>query len=82
MTRTLPAIIPPGTWPRRMSPQLAAGYCGERSVQTFLKACKKGEYPPPQVNKGRRKIWLKDDLDRSIGREHDPAAARDVALDL
>jgi hypothetical protein len=26
---TRPAIIPAGTWPRRMGVELAAGYCGE-----------------------------------------------------
>jgi hypothetical protein len=34
MTRR--AVIPAGSWPRRMCAQLAAGYCGEPSVEAFL----------------------------------------------
>src|SRR6266576_2969388 len=33
---TRPAIIPAGSWPRRMSAGLAAGYCGEESVEAFI----------------------------------------------
>src|SRR5262249_761066 len=30
-----PAIIPAGSWPRRMPAELAAGYCGEPTVEAF-----------------------------------------------
>jgi hypothetical protein len=30
-----PSIIPAGSWPRRMSAPVAAGYCGEESVEAF-----------------------------------------------
>lgn len=76
-----PSAIPPGSWPVRMSAELAAGYCGESTVKAFLRRWKSGEYPPPTVNDGRRKLWLRDDLDQAIlpaGR----AAERDVAEDL
>jgi len=32
-----PAAIPNGAWPRRMAVDLAAGYCGERTIEDFLK---------------------------------------------
>jgi hypothetical protein len=28
---TKPSIVPPGCWPRRMTAEVAAGYCGEPS---------------------------------------------------
>lgn len=63
---TRPAAIPAGSWPRRMGAAYAAGYCGEPSVEAFLKRVGP-EYPLPRVNDGRRKLWLRDDLDRAIG---------------
>jgi hypothetical protein len=65
---TKPSIIPPGCWPRRMTAELAAGYCGEPSVDAFLGRVGK-EYPHPRVNEGRRRLWLRDDLDRAIAPE-------------
>lgn len=61
-----PAVIPVGSWPRRMPASLAAGYCGEPSIEAFLERVG-SEYPAPRVNEGRRKLWLRDDLDRAIG---------------
>jgi len=52
----------------------AAGYVGERSVETFLSRVG-SEYPQPRVNEGRRKLWLRDDLDAVIG-------VRDFDLDV
>lgn len=67
---TKPAVIPPGCWPARMPPEIAAGYVGERSAETFLRLVGK-EYPLPTVDKGtgkgRRRLWLKEDLDRALG---------------
>lgn len=80
-SRQRPAVIPAGSWPARMAADLAAGYCGEPSVEAFMRGWRRGEYPPPRVNEGRRKLWLKIDLDRAIlpdGR----AVERDVAEDL
>ena len=74
------AVIPSGSWPRRMSAELAAGYCGEKSVEAFLARVGK-EYPKPRVSEGRRQLWLRDDLDQAIL----PDALRqdrDVAEDL
>lgn len=59
------ALIPPGSWPRRMCADLAAGYCGEPTVDAFLKRVGR-EYPQPRVNEGRRRLWLRDDLDSAI----------------
>lgn len=67
---TKPAVIPVGAWPARMPPELAAGYVGESSAEAFL-ARVGVEYPPPVVDdgrgKGRRRLWLKKDLDRHLG---------------
>ena len=59
------ASIPHGSWPRRMRADLAAGYCGETTVEGFLKRIGK-EYPVPRVVEGRRRLWLIDDLDAAI----------------
>lgn len=75
-----PPTIPNGAWPRRMSAEMAAGYCGEASVKAFISRVGT-EYPQPRVNDGRRRLWLRDDLDEAILPEelrHD----RDVAEDL
>lgn len=65
-----PAVIPAGCWPARMPPEIAAGYVGERSANAFLRLVGK-EYPLPAVDKGtgkgRRRLWLKEDLDRALG---------------
>lgn len=65
-----PAVIPAGCWPVRMPPEVAAGYVGERTADAFLRLVGK-EYPHPVVDegsgKGRRRLWLKMDLDRSLG---------------
>lgn len=60
-----PAIIPPGSWPRRMGVELAAAYCGESTVDDFVKRVGR-DYPLPRVSDGRRRLWLKDDLDAAI----------------
>jgi hypothetical protein len=75
-----PAIIPPGSWPRRMGAELAAGYCGEPTVEAFLARVGR-EYPQPRINEGRRRLWLRDDLDASI-LPPELTAVADVAGDL
>jgi hypothetical protein len=76
---TRPPVIPFGCWPRRMSAEVAAGYCGEPSVETFIRRVGK-DYPHPRVREGRRQLWLRDDLDRAI--LPPDMADRDVAEDL
>jgi hypothetical protein len=51
--------------PRRMPAELAAGYCGETTVDDFLKRVGK-DYPQPRVAEGRRRLWLMDNLDAAI----------------
>ena len=75
-----PAIIPAGSWPRRMPAELAAGYCGEPTVEAFLKRVG-SEYPQPRIIEGRRRLWLRDDLDQAI-LPPDLRRVRDVAEDL
>jgi hypothetical protein len=48
-----------------MSVELAAAYCGESSLGAFIKRVGT-EYPLPRVCEGRRRLWLKDDLDAAI----------------
>ena len=60
-----PALIPNGAWPRRMGAELAAGYCGEPTAEAFIARVGR-EYPQPRVSEGRRRLWLRDDLDRAI----------------
>src|SRR5215510_16557706 len=74
------AIIPAGSWPRRMPAEIAAGYCGERTVEAFLKRVG-SEYPQPRISEGRRRLWLRDDLDQAI-LPFDLQSVRDVAEDL
>ena len=45
--------------------ELAAAYCGESTVDAFIKRVGR-EYPLPRVCDGRRRLWLKDDLDAAI----------------
>lgn len=79
MTRSCrPSAIPIGSWPRRMPADLAAGYVGEPTIEGFLKRVGK-DYPCPRVSEGRRRLWLKDDLDRAILPSAYPA---DAAEDL
>jgi hypothetical protein len=75
-----PPNIPHGSWPRRMRAEMAAAYCGEPSVEAFISRVGT-EYPQPRVNDGRRRLWLRDDLDQAILPE-ELRRDRDVAEDL
>lgn len=48
-----------------MSAELAAAYCGEATVEDFLRRVG-SEYPRPRIDEGGRRLWLRDDLDRAI----------------
>jgi hypothetical protein len=78
MNRT--PIIPAGSWPRRMPAPMAAGYCGEPTVEAFM-ARVGTEYPQPRIKEGRRQLWLKDDLDKAI-LPPDLTSAPDAAEEL
>jgi hypothetical protein len=58
----------------------AATYCGEPNAEAFLKRVG-SEYPAPRISQGRRRLWLKDDLDRAI-LPPDMVAPTDLAEDL
>jgi hypothetical protein len=75
-----PAIIPAGSWPRRMSVEIAAAYCGELTAEAFMSRVGK-EYPQPRVSEGRRRLWLRDDLDQAI-LPSELTGITDVAEDL
>ncbi|WP_245445857.1 hypothetical protein [Metarhizobium album] len=50
-----------------MMAELAAGYCGEKTVEDFLSRVGT-TYPSPRiVENSRRKFWYRDDLDRAMG---------------
>jgi hypothetical protein len=59
-----PPIIPPGSWPRRMSAAVAAGYCGEDSVEAFIKWAGT-QYAQPRIEDGWR-LWFRGDLDQAM----------------
>jgi hypothetical protein len=63
-----------------MCAELAAGYCGEASADAFIARVGK-EYPQPRMHDGRRRLWLRDDLDKAI-LPAELADDRDVAEDL
>ena len=63
-----------------MPAELAAAYCGETSIDAFLRRVG-SEYPLPRVNEGRRRLWLRDDLDQAILPE-DLRHTHDAAEDL
>jgi hypothetical protein len=63
-----------------MCAAVAAGYCGEDSIEAFMKRVGT-EYPQPRVNDGRRKLWLRDDLDQAI-LPPELTGVRDLAEDL
>jgi hypothetical protein len=73
-------VVIVGTWPRRMPAEIAAAYVGEFDAKTFLKRVG-SEYPHPRVNEGRRRLWLRDDLDQAI-LPPELNAPRDLAEDL
>jgi hypothetical protein len=73
-------IVLVGCWPRRMSAELAAAYCGEVTASAFLKRVG-SEYPYPRVTEGRRRLWLRDDLDQAI-LPPELSTPRDLAEDL
>lgn len=57
---------PYGAWPRRMTADYAAAYCGELRTADFIRRVG-SEYPKPRLNDGERVMWLRDDLDKAIG---------------
>ncbi|SFV32204.1 hypothetical protein SAMN05216456_1569 [Devosia crocina] len=61
-----------------MNAAYAAGYVGEPSVEAFLDRVG-SEYPQPRVNEGRRRLWLRDDLDRAIGATDEETGYQDAA---
>jgi hypothetical protein len=59
---------------------MAAAYCGETTVEGFLKRVGT-EYPQPRISEGQRRLWLRDDLDKTM-LPPELAPVRDVAEDL
>jgi hypothetical protein len=61
-----------------MPSDLAAGYCGEKTVEAFL-ARVGSEYPHPSVSEGRRQLWLRRDLDQAMGLWSEERVLEDAA---
>lgn len=60
------AIVPPGSWPPRMTAEMAAGCVSEKHVEDFLERMGT-TYPEPRVlESARRKFWYREDLDRAM----------------
>jgi hypothetical protein len=76
------AVIPAGVWPPCMPVEIAAGYCGERTAEAFLRGVREKIYPEPRIKRGRRQIWWKDDLDQAINPAHAGETAADVLADF
>jgi hypothetical protein len=57
---------------------MAAGYCGEKTVEAFLSRVGK-DYPAPVVRERGRRIWLKRDLDLALGLAREVDAGFDAA---
>lgn len=78
---TRPSVIPNAAWPRRMNAAMSAAYCGEPSIEAFEKRIGV-EYPAPRVNDGRRRLWLRDDLDLAIGAMEVDPEFRDASAEF
>lgn len=76
------AVVPLGTWPPRMPVEMAAGYCGERSAESFMCGVRAKIYPEPRIKRGRKQVWWKEDLDQAITPSGASATAADVLADL
>ncbi len=78
MTRS---VSNPGSWPRLMRAETAAAYCDERSVEAFTKRV--GTVYPRSIHIcGRGRVWIKEQLDRTIRRLSGETADVDDAADL
>jgi len=65
MASLQPSDLP--SWPRRMSAALAAAYLGISEAK-FRTDVASGRYPKGMPD-GRRRFWIKDDLDAAIDAE-------------
>jgi hypothetical protein len=67
-----------------MPVEMAAGYCGERSAEAFLRGVREKLYQAPRIKRGRKQVWWKEDLDQAIqAPDRDaPATGADVLADL
>jgi hypothetical protein len=68
--RTRAARTPHGAWPAEMRAELAAGYCDEPSVHSFLRKVERGIYSQPRREPGCLPKWSRLKLDRDIARRH------------
>ena len=71
-------IYPAGSWPRRM-PRNSLRPTAANAPSRTSQSVSGGRYPQPRVIEGRRRIWLRDDLDRVIAPDLVPG---DIAEDL
>ena len=74
--------IPIGSWPLEMTADLAAGYCGEPSVDAFLAKVAKGQYPSPAKCKGMLQKWHRQKLDAAAAQRHGLQHGASIAEDV
>jgi len=77
-----PVTIPPGSWPLEMTADVAAGYCGEPSVDAFLVKVTRGHYPQPTKFKGMLPKWHRAKLEASIAQRHGLQHGSSIAEDV
>jgi len=53
-----------------MTADLAAGFCGEPSVEAFLRKVEQGIYPGPKREPGSLPKWHRRKLEHTIARRH------------
>jgi hypothetical protein len=53
-----------------MVSKVAAGYCSEPSVESFLEKVERGIYPQPKREKGCLPKWHRLKLDKAIALRH------------
>jgi hypothetical protein len=63
-----------------MTAALAAGYCGEPTVDAFLSRVGM-DYPEPTVGRGRSGLWLKEAIDEALERRHRRASRKAAVPD-
>ena len=70
-----------GPWPKLMTADIAAHYCGFRGVtapERFRAVVRRGLYPAPIKRPGEQLKWRMEDLDKAIANLNSPVADDDI----
>jgi hypothetical protein len=74
--------IPLGSWPLEMTADVAAGYCGEPSTDSFSAKVAKGYYPQPTKCRGMLPKWHRAKLEAVIAQRHGLQLGSSIAEDV